>query len=69
MLATASPVIISLSASSYSVSKKSHNYAQRNKPQKTNDFATKEAEADILLGGAGRSTEAATGGRDLGPVE
>lgn len=38
-------------------------------PQETNDFTTKEAEADILLGGAGPSTEAATGGRDLGPVE
>ena len=29
---------------------KSHTHAQCNKPEKTNDFATKEAQADILLG-------------------
>jgi hypothetical protein len=32
---------------------KSHTRAQCSKPQKTNDFATKEAQANILLGGLG----------------
>ncbi len=30
---------------------KSHTHARCNKPEKSNDFATKEAQPDILLGG------------------